>query len=65
MVEGYGRQLARLLRQHGCTFVRPGKGDHEIWHSPISDCHVVLDRGVRSRFTANAVLRDASIPFRF
>jgi hypothetical protein len=21
---------------HGCTFVREGKGSHEIWQSPIS-----------------------------
>lgn len=65
MVQGYGRQLQRLLRQHGCTFVRTGKGDHEIWYSPLTDCHITLDRGVRSRFTANAILRDAGIAFRF
>ncbi len=30
MVTGYGRDLKRLLREHGCSFVRNGKGDHEI-----------------------------------
>jgi hypothetical protein len=26
----------RLLLAHGCTPVRQGKGDHEIWQSPIT-----------------------------
>jgi hypothetical protein len=38
-----------------------GKGDHEIWHSPITNQNITLDRGVMSRFTANAVLKRAGI----
>jgi hypothetical protein len=29
-------ELKALLRNAGCTFVRQGKGDHEIWFSPIT-----------------------------
>jgi predicted RNA binding protein YcfA (HicA-like mRNA interferase family) len=25
------RQLVRLLKAHGCSFKRHGRGDHEIW----------------------------------
>lgn len=39
MVSTYYRDLKRILLDHGCTYVRQGKGDHEIWHSPISDRH--------------------------
>lgn len=41
--------------------MRPGKGDHEIWHSPFTDLTFVVDAGVRKRFTANAILKQAGI----
>jgi len=28
--------LIKLLQEHGCEFVRHGKGDHQIWYSPIT-----------------------------
>lgn len=57
----YGRELKRILLAHGCHFVRHGKGDHEIWYSPITDLHFTVDAGTRKRFTANAVLKQAGI----
>jgi hypothetical protein len=30
MVEGYTVRLKAILRDHGCTFLRTGKGDHEV-----------------------------------
>jgi HicA toxin of bacterial toxin-antitoxin, len=60
----YGRELKRLLVEHGCHFVRHGKGDHEIWHSRITNLNVSVDTGTRKRFTANAVLKQAGIKAR-
>lgn len=57
----YGRELKRILLAHGCRFVRHGKGDHEIWYSPITDLHFTVDAGTRKRWTANAVLKQAGI----
>jgi hypothetical protein len=57
----YGRELKRILLDHGCHFVRHGKGDHEIWFSPITNLHVTLDVGTRKRFTAMAILKQAGI----
>jgi hypothetical protein len=62
VARGYGRQIERLLRDAGCTFVRQGKGDHEVWHSPITNRHFVFDRSVRVRHTANGILQDAGLP---
>lgn len=62
MVDGYAAHVRRLLLDHGCRFVRTGKGDHEIWHSPITGRSFTLDRSCRSRHTANAVLKQAGIP---
>lgn len=61
MGQGYGRELKRILTAHGCTFVRHGKGDHEIWYSPISDRTVTVDAGTKKRFTVDAVLKQAGI----
>ncbi len=62
---GFTPELKRLLREAGCTFVREGKGDHEIWRSPISGVSFVVDGRIKSRHTANAVLRQAGLPKRF
>lgn len=31
---GYAPALKKLLRESGCRFDRPAKGDHEVWYSP-------------------------------
>ncbi|WP_156679129.1 type II toxin-antitoxin system HicA family toxin [Sphingomonas profundi] len=61
MVEGYTARLKALLRDHGCTFLRQGKGDHEVWQSPHALRPFVVDGRIMSRHTANAVLRQAGI----
>ena len=65
MVEGYSAALKRLLRDAGCQFDRAGRGDHEIWHSPLNGMHFVVDGKILSRHTANAVLKQAGLPKRF
>jgi hypothetical protein len=57
--------LKKILRRHGCYPVRQGKGDHEIWSSPINGRKFVVDGKIKSRHTANAVLRQAGIERRF
>ena len=61
MGSSYGRELKRILLDHGCRFVRHGKGDHEIWFSPITNLHVTVDASTRKRFTAEAILKQAGI----
>lgn len=58
-------ELIRLLRDAGCHFVRHGKGDHDIWYSPISELHFTVDNTIKSRHTANAVLRQAGLKKHF
>lgn len=61
MGQGYGRELKRILSRHGCQFVRYGKGDHEIWYSPITNRHISIDAGTKKRFTATSALKQAGI----
>lgn len=55
------RKVTALLRQHGCEIVRAGKGDHEIWWSPITDKRFTIDKGGKNRHTANGALKSAGI----
>jgi hypothetical protein len=61
-VAGFYQDVKDLLKQAGCEFVRNGKGDHEIWYSPITKRNVTLDRGVQIKHTANGTLKDAGLP---
>lgn len=65
MVQGFTAELKRMLRDAGCRLVRQGRGDHEIWHSPITGVHFVADGTIKSRHTANAELRQAGLPKHF
>jgi predicted RNA binding protein YcfA (HicA-like mRNA interferase family) len=61
MAPQFDRELRELLRAAGCTFVRQGKGSHEIWHSPITRRNFPVPVGIASRHTANAILRQAGL----
>lgn len=55
------RKLTALLLEHGCMLVRQGKGDHEIWESPITKKRFTVDKGGTNRHTANGALKSAGI----
>lgn len=57
--------LKKMLLNAGCRFERQGKGDHEIWYSPITERNFVVDSAIKSRHTANAVLKQAGLPKAF
>lgn len=54
-------ELKKILSEAGCYFERQGKGDHEVWYSPITDRRFVVDSSIKSRHTANAVLKQAGL----
>jgi hypothetical protein len=58
-------ELLRLLGQARCYLVRPGEGDHSIWYLPITKLHFMVDSKIKSRHTANAVLKQAGLPKQF
>ena len=61
----YTPHLKRILQKEGCSYGRQGKGDHEIWFSPITGIKFVVDNRIKSRHTANAVLKQAGFPKKF
>lgn len=58
-------ELIRLLREAGCYFERSGKGDHQIWYSPITRLSFTVDSKIVSRHTANGVLKQAGLKKQF
>lgn len=65
MSSSFTPEVKRILQKHNCRFVRQGKGDHEIWFSPITKRNVTVDGKMLSRHTANAVMKQAGITYKF
>ncbi|HUX42418.1 MAG TPA: type II toxin-antitoxin system HicA family toxin [Rectinemataceae bacterium] len=61
----YEKKVHAILSEQGCAFHRHGKGDHDIWFSPISGTYFTVDGKIKSRHTANAILKQWGIDFRF
>lgn len=61
----FEKKVRILLKDNNCSFVRRGKGDHDIWYSPLTNRHITVDTKIKSRHTANAILKQSGINFKF
>lgn len=61
MASSFTPKLKKLLLEAGCYFEREGKGDHQIWYSPLTQRRFVVDNSIKSRHTANVVLKQAGL----
>jgi hypothetical protein len=61
----YEKKVRKKLTEHGCRFLRHGKGDHDIWFSPITKLSITVDGEIVSRHVANGILKRAGIDFHF
>ncbi|NVK32566.1 MAG: type II toxin-antitoxin system HicA family toxin [Gammaproteobacteria bacterium] len=61
----YYKEVTKILRNAGCTKVRDGKGSHEIWRSPHADKHFTVPTTLKSRHTANGIMKQAGIDTKF
>lgn len=61
IVAEYEKKVRQILYEKGCYFVRHGKGDHDIWYSPISQRKVTVDGKIKSRQMANEILKQSGI----
>ncbi len=64
-MKSFTPELKKILHKAGCRFIRHGKGDHEIWESPINKARFVVDNNIPSRHWANNVLKQAGLPKKF
>jgi hypothetical protein len=65
MPDNFTPRVKAILRTNGCQLVRQGKGDHEIWYSPISNKRFMVDNHIKSRHWANYTLKQAGLPKAF
>lgn len=61
----YEKKVRKILSENGCEFLRHGKGDHDIWFSPITNRKIVVDGKIKSRHSANEILKQSGIDYRF
>ena len=61
----YARTVRSILKENGCSFVRRGKGDHDIWYNPKTNRSISVDSEIKLRTSANELLKDAGIGKRF
>ncbi|GHU28821.1 addiction module toxin, HicA family protein [Spirochaetia bacterium] len=61
----YEKQVRKKLSENGCYLVRHGKGDHDVWFSPITNVPITVATKIDSRHTANGILKRAGINYHF
>ena len=61
----YEKKVRDILSENGCSYVRHGKGDHDIWYSLITKRHITVDSKIKSRHTANAIMKQSGIDYKF
>ena len=66
MMAEYEKKVREELKRNGWTFQRSGKGDHDIYYNPRSGLHpITVDHVIKSRHTANAIMKQAGINHKF
>ena len=57
------RKISTILRENGWEQVREGKGSHQIWANPgKSNQKICVPANLKSRHTANNILKQAGLP---
>ena len=60
-MKDFGKAVRDKLSEAGCTFRSRGKGDHDIWITKQGK-RIVVPVQIKSRHTANGILKDAGLP---
>jgi len=61
----YEKQVRKKLAENKCYILRHGKGDHDIWFSPITKLPITVDGKIVSRHVANGIMKRAGINWHF
>ncbi|MFP4895174.1 type II toxin-antitoxin system HicA family toxin [Paraburkholderia sp. EG304] len=60
----FAPEVKKILRDNGCKFYREGRGDHSIWETPGGH-RFPVDSKIKSRHTANGIMKQAGIKHHF
>lgn len=61
----YEKKVREILKKNGCYFKRRGKGDHDIWYNPANGRSVAVDGVIKSRHSANGIMKEIGIDYHF
>ena len=61
----YEKKVREIIIANGCRFVRHGKGDHDIYYSRITNRSFTVESKIKSRHTANAIMKQSGIENHF
>ena len=61
MSKSYYKDVTAILKQHNCYFDRQASGSHEMWFSPVSQLKFTIPSNLKSKHTANAILKQAGL----
>jgi predicted RNA binding protein YcfA (HicA-like mRNA interferase family) len=57
----YGKRVKELLTENGWKSYRHGKGSHDMWTNHDNSLMVSVPHGIKSRHTANDILKRAKL----
>ncbi len=63
-MNGFEKQVKKILAENGWIFLRQAKGSHEYWGKQGKK-PVTVPHSCKSRHTANAIMKEAGIKFKF
>jgi hypothetical protein len=58
---GFGNEFRDKLLNTGCVLRHRGRGDYDVWYSPINNRSFTVPVWIKSRYTAMKILRDAGL----
>ena len=61
----YTKPVRDVLDKSGWTFHRRGKGSHDIWIKSATNETVSVSKSIKSKQTANGILKKAGINHKF
>jgi predicted RNA binding protein YcfA (HicA-like mRNA interferase family) len=65
VAKGYHKDVTDELKRCGFIYSGNAKGSHEIWRSEETGRRVLVPYNLKSKFTANGILKDAGSAKRF
>lgn len=65
MPDGFYKAVAVELSRLGFVRKSGGKGSHEKWFGGADELTLIVPRNLKSRHTANAILKDAGSSLKF
>jgi predicted RNA binding protein YcfA (HicA-like mRNA interferase family) len=63
-MNGYEKEVKKILKQYGWKFIRAASVSHEYWGK--EGCKAItVPHNCKSKFTANAIMKEAGINYKF